>query len=194
MLALTGAALHAQAGAPSSLSTGWVRESWSIADGLPVNSINAIIQDRRGYIWAATFDGLVRFDSQTGTKEEHKFGSGRWGSEAPFAPRDGSTGETDGYLVGYDVRNGQELWRFQTGAGVHTAPITYSVDGEQYVAVFAGKCWVLVLVMMWVRWSLPRLRIDQVMTERARNAPAAAVRGTRRYRAIAKTQRRDRAR
>ncbi|MEP6917528.1 MAG: two-component regulator propeller domain-containing protein, partial [Acidobacteriota bacterium] len=28
----------------------------------PVNSINAIIQDRTGYIWAATFDGLVRFD------------------------------------------------------------------------------------------------------------------------------------
>jgi len=31
------------------------------------------------------------------------------------------------------------------------------------VVVFAGKCWVLVLVMMWMRWSLPRLRIDQVM-------------------------------
>ena len=31
-------------------------------DGVPVNSINAIIQDRIGYIWAATFDGLVRFD------------------------------------------------------------------------------------------------------------------------------------
>ncbi|MEV0541811.1 carotenoid oxygenase family protein [Nocardia salmonicida] len=45
------------------------------------------------------FDGLVRFDSQTGAKEEHKFGAGRWGSEAPFAARDGSTGETDGYLV-----------------------------------------------------------------------------------------------
>ncbi len=30
--------------------------------------------------------------------------------------------------------------------------------------VFVGKCWVLVLVMMWMRWSLPRLRIDQVMT------------------------------
>ncbi|MDB5306159.1 MAG: NADH-quinone oxidoreductase subunit NuoH [Gemmataceae bacterium] len=29
--------------------------------------------------------------------------------------------------------------------------------------VFAGKCSVLVLVMMWMRWSLPRLRIDQVM-------------------------------
>ncbi len=31
-------------------------------------------------------------------------------------------------------------------------------------AVFVGKGSVLVLVMMWVRWSLPRLRIDQVMT------------------------------
>jgi NADH-quinone oxidoreductase subunit H len=29
--------------------------------------------------------------------------------------------------------------------------------------VFTAKCWVLVLVMMWMRWSLPRLRIDQVM-------------------------------
>jgi NADH-quinone oxidoreductase subunit H len=31
------------------------------------------------------------------------------------------------------------------------------------VAVFVAKCWALVLVMIWMRWSLPRLRIDQVM-------------------------------
>ncbi|HUQ82024.1 MAG TPA: two-component regulator propeller domain-containing protein, partial [Gemmatimonadaceae bacterium] len=40
----------------------WVHESWTVKDGLPVNSINALLQDRAGYIWAATFDGLVRFD------------------------------------------------------------------------------------------------------------------------------------
>jgi carotenoid cleavage dioxygenase-like enzyme len=53
------------------------------------------------------FDGLVRFDSQAGVKEEHFFGPGRWGSEAPFAPRDGSTGETDGYLVCFVTDEGE---------------------------------------------------------------------------------------
>jgi glucose dehydrogenase/plastocyanin len=47
-------------------------------------------------------------------------------------------GQPDGFLVAYDISCGRELWRFQTGAGVHTAPITYSINGEQYVAVFAG--------------------------------------------------------
>jgi signal transduction histidine kinase/ligand-binding sensor domain-containing protein/CheY-like chemotaxis protein/AraC-like DNA-binding protein len=40
----------------------WVHESWTVKDGLPVNSINTLLQDRTGYLWAATFDGLVRFD------------------------------------------------------------------------------------------------------------------------------------
>jgi len=47
-------------------------------------------------------------------------------------------GQPDGYLLGLDITDGHELWRFQTGAGAHTSPITYSIDGVQYLAVFAG--------------------------------------------------------
>lgn len=39
-----------------------MHESWTVANGLPVNSVNALLQSQDGYIWIATFDGLVRFD------------------------------------------------------------------------------------------------------------------------------------
>jgi len=47
-------------------------------------------------------------------------------------------GQPDGFLLGLDIKDGHELWRFQTGAGVHSSPISYEIDGEQYIAVFAG--------------------------------------------------------
>jgi signal transduction histidine kinase/ligand-binding sensor domain-containing protein/DNA-binding response OmpR family regulator len=40
----------------------FVHESWTVQNGLPVNSINQIMQSRQGYLWLASFDGLVRFD------------------------------------------------------------------------------------------------------------------------------------
>src|SRR5262245_10743398 len=35
---------------------------WTTENGLPQNSINDIVQTRDGYLWLATFGGLVRFD------------------------------------------------------------------------------------------------------------------------------------
>jgi len=35
---------------------GYVHESWTIEDGLPVNGIKKLIQPRDGYLWMATFD------------------------------------------------------------------------------------------------------------------------------------------
>ncbi len=54
------------------------------------------------------FDGLMKYDVDSGTAETHWFGDGRWGSEAPFAPRPGAVEEDDGYLVSYvyDEREG----------------------------------------------------------------------------------------
>jgi ligand-binding sensor domain-containing protein/signal transduction histidine kinase len=39
-------------------------DHWTTDDGLPQNGVNAILQTQDGYLWLATFDGLVRFDGQ----------------------------------------------------------------------------------------------------------------------------------
>jgi signal transduction histidine kinase/ligand-binding sensor domain-containing protein len=38
------------------------RQSWSTEDGLPQNSVHAILQTRDGFLWVATEGGLARFD------------------------------------------------------------------------------------------------------------------------------------
>jgi hypothetical protein len=47
-------------------------------------------------------------------------------------------GQIDGNLVAFDAKTGDELWRFQVGWGIGAPPMTYAVDGVQYVAVAAG--------------------------------------------------------
>ena len=39
-----------------------MRENWTVADGLPINTITAVLQTRDGYLWLGTNDGVVRFD------------------------------------------------------------------------------------------------------------------------------------
>jgi alcohol dehydrogenase (cytochrome c) len=48
------------------------------------------------------------------------------------------TGGREGYVFALDARDGKELWRASLGGQVVMAPITYQVDGVQYVAVIAG--------------------------------------------------------
>ena len=43
-----------------------------------------------------------------------------------------------GYFFAFDARSGDELWRFNTGAGVFSSPSVYAVNGEQFVAVASG--------------------------------------------------------
>ena len=40
----------------------YVREAWTVENGLSVGHINQIYQTPDGYIWLATFNGLIRFD------------------------------------------------------------------------------------------------------------------------------------
>ena len=66
----------------SALSDYVVRE-WTTMDGLPGNAINGIIQSSDGYIYAGTYEGLVRFDGydftilKKGSNDKYDFTSAR---------------------------------------------------------------------------------------------------------------------
>ncbi|HWX39815.1 MAG TPA: PQQ-dependent dehydrogenase, methanol/ethanol family [Blastocatellia bacterium] len=47
-------------------------------------------------------------------------------------------GTADGRLVAYSADKGEKLWEAAVGTGVIAAPITYELDGVQYVSVMAG--------------------------------------------------------
>ena len=47
-------------------------------------------------------------------------------------------GTADGRFVAYSADRGEKLWEAQVGTGIIAAPVTYEIDGVQYVSVMAG--------------------------------------------------------
>ena len=47
-------------------------------------------------------------------------------------------GGGDGRFVAYDALSGEVLWEVTVGLGIIGSPVTYMIDGEQYVSVAAG--------------------------------------------------------
>jgi quinohemoprotein ethanol dehydrogenase len=47
-------------------------------------------------------------------------------------------GTADGRFIAFDARSGAVLWQSPVGLGIVAAPITYELDGRQYVAIAAG--------------------------------------------------------
>lgn len=47
-------------------------------------------------------------------------------------------GRSDGKLLAYRATDGKPLWEFETKVGIAAAPMTYALDGTQYVAVVAA--------------------------------------------------------
>jgi quinohemoprotein ethanol dehydrogenase len=47
-------------------------------------------------------------------------------------------GAAEGQFYAYDATSGKQLWAYPTGNGVIAAPMTYELNGEQYVALMVG--------------------------------------------------------
>ncbi len=49
------------------------------------------------------------------------------------------TGLPDGTFSAHDAKTLKEVWSFNVGTGINAPPITYSVNGKQYIAVLVGS-------------------------------------------------------
>ena len=47
-------------------------------------------------------------------------------------------GDGLGYLSAYNTDNGEKLWTYNTYISMLAPPVTYEIDGEQYVVILAG--------------------------------------------------------
>jgi alcohol dehydrogenase (cytochrome c) len=48
-------------------------------------------------------------------------------------------GHIDGSLTAHDAKTLKELWSYNAGSGINAPPISYSVNGKQYIAVLVGS-------------------------------------------------------
>ena len=48
-------------------------------------------------------------------------------------------GDIQGVFHALNAKTGDELWHMNVGSGVGAGPVTFAVDGKQYVAVLAGR-------------------------------------------------------
>ena len=62
-----------------------------------------------------------------------------WGGTMTIAGGLVFFGDDSGSFEAVDARNGRPLWHFLTGQTFRGSPMTYSVDGVQYVAISAGS-------------------------------------------------------
>ena len=82
---------------------------------------------------------LKAIDPDTGEwKWEYKNDAPLWSGVMTTAGGLVFFGNPEGELIALDDETGEKLWSFQTGSGIVGQPITWEMDGEQYVAVASG--------------------------------------------------------
>ena len=84
---------------------------------------------------------LRAIDPQTGkiAWEYEQTGPGEaWGGVLATAGGLVFVGDDDGSFAAFDAKSGKRLWDFPLSARWHASPMTYAIDGRQYVAVAAN--------------------------------------------------------
>lgn len=72
-------------------------------------------------------------------------------------------GSADGYFHAYTTDTGERLWSHEVGDAILGGPVTYELDGEQYVLALAGQGGAIPLTMGLLSGNYPRQRNGRLM-------------------------------
>ena len=99
-----------------------------------VNLIPNLKKEEEGF-------GAVRaFDPKTGEKKwEYKMNDITWAGVLSTTTDLVFSGGREGYFFALNARNGELLWKLNLGGQVNSGPMSYAVNGRQYIAVSAGQ-------------------------------------------------------
>lgn len=73
-------------------------------------------------------------------------------------------GTNDAHFAAYDAKTGDQKWKYFTQTGIGAAPVTYELDGEQYVSVASGWGGSFVLGLGGVLPSGSAANVGRVLT------------------------------
>lgn len=115
----------------------------------PMNYITHSAPLEKGKLWLGSAFKAVPGEKQWGTFTAIDLNTGKraWqvktdqpmiGGALATAGNLVFTGEGNGHFNAYDARTGKTLWTFNGGAGCNAPPVSYSVDGKQFIAVACG--------------------------------------------------------
>ncbi len=86
------------------------------------------------------YGSLKAVDPVTGeTKASLKMTYPNYGGALATAGNLVFLGESDGTFGAYDAKTLKQVWSFNTGTGINAPPITFAINGKQYIAVLAGS-------------------------------------------------------
>ncbi|MEN9719086.1 MAG: hypothetical protein RIQ99_1964, partial [Pseudomonadota bacterium] len=125
---------------PYAAAKGWKASDIGFQTGMD-GALTAAPADKavRAAAKAATTGALIAWDPVKQQEAWRVTHTGPWnGGTLATAGNVVFQGNADGYFVAYSADKGTKLWSFPVQTGVIAAPITYMVDGEQYVAIMAG--------------------------------------------------------
>jgi alcohol dehydrogenase (cytochrome c) len=99
--------------------------------------------------WGSVFRGMTEekswgmlkaIDPLTGEKHwEFQYQKPPWAGTLSTSGGLIFAGDEDGYLMAFDAKTGKVLWKMYTGSRLVTAPITFMIEGRQYITMPSGS-------------------------------------------------------